>query len=661
MEPLVLGDIQGICIFGYQLPRFRFVFAKIASPEGGQAWLRELMPEITMGRKPGERPPTCLNVAFTHAGLAAMGVGPADLDPFDDAFKAGIENRADILGDTGDSHPGQWTGGLGTPDTHVALMLFGSDESELQSRTERHVQLMERHAVHELSAQEGARFNTDSKYIREHFGFLDGITRVILDGTGAEPGQPLVKPGEFILGHEDQSGATPGTQRLLRNGSYLVYRKIHQDVARWRSWLEECSARLNVDKELVAAKAMGRWPDGTPLVLAPDTETKDKLARDGTDDAVTSDFLYQDRDPAGLGCPFGSHIRRANPRDDPSNAGSKRHLLMRRGLPYGPPLTPGQLTDDGVPRGLVGVFVNASITRQFEHVQRLWLNDPSMRGTTRNAKDPIAGDNDGTFDFVIPARPFAKRLRGLPRFTRVCGGAYLFAPGAEALRTLAKSTSHPPVQEEPPVTPDQPSTVPTSSGGSTDAPPSPPPAAPAESTAPPPAAPPTTATQPATAVSASPPPATAPDTDRVQGFLTTIAKIKEGQVEQLRKVLKMLESRPPADTALAKLGTVHFARWAIIDNETRLLFTSNFDGSLDDYLDDFVRDGGDQLDAVWGNCENYPAPAAKNVEAFKRFVEEVTVENTAVYRGYSETVQEVLAAVRTREKFRGLLDEFQSM
>jgi Dyp-type peroxidase family len=224
----------------------------------------------------------------------------------------------------------------------------------------------------------------------------------------------------------------PQPALLGRNGSYLVYRKLYQDVAAFRQFLRK-EARDPADEELLAAKLMGRWRSGAPLVLAPHAD--DPALAD--DPQRNSDFNYVNMDPNGLACPIGAHIRRANPRD--SVHGANRNRLIRRGLPYGPPLPEGA-PDDGADRGVAVLFGNASISRQFEFVQRVWLNERKFGGLD-NDKDPIAGDNDGCFDMTIQRRPFRRRISGLPRFVTVRGGGYFFAPGIAALRYLAQDVT----------------------------------------------------------------------------------------------------------------------------------------------------------------------------------------------------------------------------
>jgi deferrochelatase/peroxidase EfeB len=204
-------------------------------------------------------------------------------------------------------------------------------------------------------------------------------------------------------------------------------------VAAWRKFIRDCAPAVGLEPELLAAKLMGRWRSGAPVVLTP---AKDDEAL-GVDPMRNGVFGYKD-DPKGFACPLGAHIRRANPREDIHERERRRHLLMRRGLPYGRML-PDQTPDDGEDRGVAGVFVNANINRQFEFVQDKWFNDRKFNGL-ENEKDPLVGDHEGTCVMTIPAKPFRKRTPCLSRFTQVKGGAYLFAPGITGLRALAEGS-----------------------------------------------------------------------------------------------------------------------------------------------------------------------------------------------------------------------------
>jgi deferrochelatase/peroxidase EfeB len=187
--------------------------------------------------------------------------------------------------------------------------------------------------------------------------------------------------------------------------------------------------------ELLAAKLVGRWPDGTPLALSPDAP--DPSIAD--DPARINDFRFSD-DPDGLRCPVGAHIRRANPRDGAGIGGAMttRHRILRRGLPYGPRLPVGA-RDDGVDRGLVFVCFAADIQRQFEFLQRRWLNDGDVLGLGHDP-DPLLGLPEPGDTFKVPGTP--PYLLALDRPLVVArGGAYLFQPGRRALRALADGST----------------------------------------------------------------------------------------------------------------------------------------------------------------------------------------------------------------------------
>jgi Dyp-type peroxidase family len=223
---------------------------------------------------------------------------------------------------------------------------------------------------------------------------------------------------------------------LGRNGSYVAFRKLHQDVAAFRGYLAAHSASP-VDEERLAAKMVGRWRSGAPLALAPDQDDPEL----GADPKRHNDFLYYEDDLKGFKCPAGSHMRRMNPRDALKDEAVqvRRHRLLRRGMSYGPMLPEGVLEDDGIDRGIVFLFVGASLARQFEFVQSEWVNQGTFLGTP-SEKDPILGTNDGTGMFTIPRKPIRQRLQGLPQFVMNRGGEYLFLPGLRALEWLADPT-----------------------------------------------------------------------------------------------------------------------------------------------------------------------------------------------------------------------------
>jgi Dyp-type peroxidase family len=375
-----------------------------------------------------------VSVSLSFHGLKALGVPQESLDSFPPEFQQGMAARAHELGDGGESSPQNWEKPLGTKDVHVVLTALSPNEEKLESVLERArntyvtlqgIQAIWRQNCHALATE------------REPFGFRDGISHPAVEGSGI-PGtnsreRPL-KAGEFVLGYRDEIGnfpAMPKPDTLGRNGTYIVFRKLHQRVATFRKYLKENSSSLE-EEELLAAKMMGRWRSGAPLALTPEHDNPEL----GADPKLNNDFLFQDNDAKGFLTPPGSHIRRMNPRDslrDTTNVNI--HRMIRRGTAYGPPLPDGVLDDDGVDRGLMFVFIGASLRRQFEFVQSEWVNNGLLIGAP-DEKDPISGANNGAGKFIIPRKPFRKSLQNLPNFVVTRGGEYCFMPGIRALRWL---------------------------------------------------------------------------------------------------------------------------------------------------------------------------------------------------------------------------------
>lgn len=375
---------------------------------------------------------TWVSVAVTYWGLAALGVPRSSLDTFAWEFRQGMAARARALRDEGASSPQQWEAPLGTHDVHVVITAVAPDPPRLEAAIDRARPAYARlPGVTAIWRQDCYALPTE----KEHFGYLDGVSHPAVEGSGIPGSNELevpLKSGEFVLGYPDELGGVQAPQPdvLGRNGSYAVFRKLHQNVAAFRRYLRN-NATGPEDEELIAAKIMGRWRSGAPLALAP---RHDDPAL-GTDPHRRNTFLYEENDPTGFLTPGGCHIRRANPRDA-SVAGEVRlHRMIRRGAVYGPPLPEGVLEDDGVDRGLMFAFIGAHLGRQFEFVQSEWMNDGVFFGAG-NVRDPVVGAADEETGYTIPRRPVRRRLAALPRFVTTRGGEYCFLPGLTALRWL---------------------------------------------------------------------------------------------------------------------------------------------------------------------------------------------------------------------------------
>ncbi|MEU7486972.1 hypothetical protein [Streptomyces sp. NPDC042319] len=224
----------------------------------------------------------------------------------------------------------------------------------------------------------------------------------------------------------------PSPDVLGRNGTYVAVRKLHTKVAVWRQYLRANTSSAQ-EEALLAAKMVGRWPSGAPLTLSP---VHDDEAL-GHDPHRNNDFLYRDNDERGFRCPAGAHIRRVNPRDAAIIGDARMHRLIRRGTTYGPPLPEGVLEDDGVDRGLIGVFIGAHLERQSEFIKAEWGNHGDFVGYP-GEKDLVAGHHDGTGSVTTPEKPVRRRLQNLPSFVVTRGDEYCFLPGLRALRWPAE-------------------------------------------------------------------------------------------------------------------------------------------------------------------------------------------------------------------------------
>lgn len=407
---------------------------------------------------------TSLNLALTCSGLKALGLPQAALDTFPSEFQEGMAARSDILGDSGESAPARWDfGGTSGPapqaEIHVLLMLYGTTPKEVSSLAAEHRRLLEEGGLREIGSQQAARMRNAEGHMVEHFGFRDGISQPLIQGFHegkheAPEGGDTVKPGEFLLGYENEYAETPDSpivpaaldvKRTLspradrpdwkefgRDGSYLVVRKLQQNVEDFQRFLEAHKQLAVGDtderkKQWLAAKLMGRWPNGEPLRPgedAPPDHSGSKQHQPG------NSFGFSEKDPQGYGCPVASHVRRANPRDalppsaDLSLQVSRRHRILRRGITY----------YDDTGKGMLFIAINANIARQFEFLQQTWLNNGKFGGRY-DERDPLGTQGAGRL--TLPSQPIRRCVEGLERFVTMKGGGYFFLPSLRALEFLA--------------------------------------------------------------------------------------------------------------------------------------------------------------------------------------------------------------------------------
>jgi Dyp-type peroxidase family len=452
-------------LFAYkQHPRSRFYLLRFGGGEPRE-WLRRAITDVTSGDD-DQAGKYRMNVAFSARGLAALGLDSEDLATFQREFVQGMAHpeRSNVLGDRYSDDPEHWQWGSSNAPVDGLAMLYAHNAEELEARAADIEKSLEKFGV--TFTAEDVTLPDDG---REHFGFADGLAQPHIKGSGRrrQPGEAQLATGELVLGYPNAYGLVTQVPSAKRrrgtrehpfplaggqrvgfgyNGSYLVVRKLRQDVAGfWRYCYESALAEGAPDvaerAKLIAARMVGRWPNGVPLVEAPEAERPPS--------ARLNDFGFRERDPDGLRCPYGAHIRRANPRDM-FGADAKEglhdanlHRILRRGRAYGPKLA-GSLPqrDDGVERGLYFVALNANLRRQFEFIQQTWINSCKFAGLSAE-RDPLVGKTAFDFDdqpvpriFTAQARPVRERYEGIPKVVQVRGGEYFFMPGMRALNYL---------------------------------------------------------------------------------------------------------------------------------------------------------------------------------------------------------------------------------
>jgi Dyp-type peroxidase family len=451
---LDLEDIQGLVYSGWGEHRHAgYLFATLHDPVRSRAWLASVHARVTPAsvsrRAPGDR----LNIAVSPNGLAKLGVPASVLAALPQETKQGMAARARILGD---DPPSGWE--LGKDDElDVLVMVFAHDETHRTDLLAEHRAALEAAGASvrpdELSHPLEAMLHGVQRDI-EHFGFADGLSQPFLAGRQdhAPDGVAAIDTGEILLGYRNAYGRKPASPHwdgvdFGANGTYLVFRKLHQHVDRFWSYFAERARELDPTRtdeltQWLAAKIVGRWKSGAPLVVAPDHDDPDWIAKLPRSPNA---FGYLDDDPHGDRCPITSHVRRSNPRDarggsaKDSLAVVERHRILRRGRSYGPPLPDEDALagrDDGKARGLYFICLQASIARGFEFIQQTWLSNPGFAGLYCEP-DPIMGNGDGDSSATIPASPVRLSLPNVPILVTVMGGGYFFLPSRSALARIA--------------------------------------------------------------------------------------------------------------------------------------------------------------------------------------------------------------------------------
>jgi Dyp-type peroxidase family len=430
---LDLEDIQAALLRARPEPYFgTHAILEIVEPAAGRELLRRLAPRVTSAARWDEPLPSWLALAISYRGLEALGVPRSSLASFPANFRAGMAARAGRLRDVGPNAPSNWEDPFGTPQVHVAISIYAENEIDWRNEVAAYEQQLRGLAgVRLLSHQD---FGATGWNV---FGYRDGFSQPVVDGSGAEPlpgdGRPI-RRGEFVLGYPSETGRPlpmPAPDVLGRNGTYVVFRKYHSHVAAFNRFLR-ANARTDADRELLAAKLVGRWRSGAPLALSP---ASDNPAL-GEDPNRINDFDYTD-DPRGLRTPLGSHIRRMNPRATKLEILSDPNIrrVIRRSTSFGDPVPPTELKDDGNDRGLDYIALGARAIDTVEFLQSEWINSGNFVGLGKE-KDPLISLQDKGAHFTVPGSP-PRRVHGIHTFNTLRGGEYFFMPSLSAIRWLS--------------------------------------------------------------------------------------------------------------------------------------------------------------------------------------------------------------------------------
>lgn len=522
-------DMQGLIARGYNsLNSAVYILLQITNAAQAKVYFNQLIENyITSADKSGIEdltkngdPKKAVHIAFTISGLKNLDLPENVLSTFSRQFKEGmsfnypdpddkskiIKERSSLLGDTRNNDPANWRWGNAETEKVVdcVIMLYAEYNTDLDTlvgavytNLEKGVKLV----------YMGGTFQYDPNISKEHFGFQDGISQPIIKGFSQSRDEPdddkLINPGEFILGYKndynnyspspyvdsctnsDGLACLPGftdKKDLGKNGTYLVFRQIEQHVEKFWDFhynkSKEAAASQTEKAVKLAAKMIGRWPEGQPLVTCPNGACP-------MDDDSLNDFSYSEMDNDGINCPLGAHIRRTNPRDQvhtgrgvkDSIEMAKKHRMLRRGRSYGKPLdqdfnidnmlwhvrnktmeTNSNVNRDCHPetkevnkddketitikRGLHFICMVSDIERQFEFVQNVWANTSTF-GDLCNEVDPIISPRPTDaqphcHEFTTPQNIIRNRYKNVPEFTTVVGGAYFFMPGINALKYIMR-------------------------------------------------------------------------------------------------------------------------------------------------------------------------------------------------------------------------------
>jgi Dyp-type peroxidase family len=511
---LALSDIQGNSLGGFNKDFQANLFLKFTSAAAGRAWITEISDDVADSssgdvldynnefkrlKKAGQAKPEALiqalwvNLAISFQGLKALGINATDLAKFPPAFSEGMAARAATIGDAGNSAPANWIPPFTQPsDIHAVLLIAADHPGVLQKNVTAITTSAKFTAGVTILLNQAGRTRPDLPG-HEHFGFKDGISQPGVRGVDppddpianpnqAHPGQDLLWPGEFVVGYPTQipklgtDGISPNPSpgpvsasgpAWTVNGSYLVFRRLRQDVPAFEKNVKALAKTLGWSEDLTGAKLVGRYKSGCPIektefhplpYTPPSNDPADPHHGNpllATSNTLNNNFEFDD-DPIGSICPMSAHVRKAYPRDeftpagnppnhpDDSESATQTRRVLRRGIPYGAPYDPHDAASATVDRGLLFLAYQNDIQNHFEFIQSAWVNNAGFPPTPPGIPpllgapgvDPIMSQTPNGNMLIDPTKPPVS----INHFVITTGGEYFFSPSISALEGIGDGT-----------------------------------------------------------------------------------------------------------------------------------------------------------------------------------------------------------------------------
>lgn len=504
---LSLENIQGNILGGFNKDFQASLFLQFTNDRSGRAWIKEISQDLSGSssaqviefntqfsalKAQGVQNPeeviaaVWVNLALSYQGLKALKLRESDLKKFPKSFRDGMAKRSEDNGDVGPSDPRKWIEPFNHPETVHAVLIIAADHPEaLEEKVAAIIGTPAFKAGVKVLRNEPGRTRTGEFRGHEHFGFKDGISQPGVRGVDTpddpignpdqgHPGQDLLWPGEFVLGYAtqipkakkgggdglnpDQGPDSKSGPTWTRDGSYLVFRRLKQDVPGFNEHLKDLAKSLGWSEDLTGAKLVGRYKSGAPIekrkfqpdpYTPPSTDPGDKKTGNpalGNNSMLNNNFEFGD-DPNGSVCPLSAHIRKTYPRDEPvtkdeedSESFTQTRRLLRRGIPYGASYDPHDPASTFIDRGLLFFCYQKDIEKQFEFVQQKWVNNPKFPPKPPDVptlagdpgQDPVIAQSAKGDMLITPE----KKPVSIQHFVTTTGGEYLFSPSISTLQKI---------------------------------------------------------------------------------------------------------------------------------------------------------------------------------------------------------------------------------